>query len=148
MSFCALHFKRVRCHSQRLLLAKLFSHITSARKAKKSAIPHFRLKKVQNIKMWLSLRSFLKVHFYIYLFCVFVCFYKISFRNLILIMFCKWKRARFLKCVLFYRGGDLSVRWMSLFLPSSSWLCPSHSPSVHRSGNICPHISHHGFSMW
>ncbi|XP_017305703.1 putative homeodomain transcription factor 1 isoform X1 [Ictalurus punctatus] len=49
-----------RTYKQRLLLAKLFSHITSARKAKKSAIPHFRLKKVQNIKMWLSLRSFLK----------------------------------------------------------------------------------------
>ncbi|XP_046881601.1 putative homeodomain transcription factor 1 isoform X2 [Hypomesus transpacificus] len=49
-----------RTYIQRLLFAKLFSHITSARKAKKSEIPHFRLKKVQNIKMWLSLRSFLK----------------------------------------------------------------------------------------
>ncbi|XP_066528987.1 putative homeodomain transcription factor 1 [Hoplias malabaricus] len=49
-----------RTYKQRLLFAKLFSHITSARKAKKSGIPHFRLKKVQNIKMWLSLRSFLK----------------------------------------------------------------------------------------
>jgi hypothetical protein len=46
---------------QRLVFAKLFNHITSARKAKKSEIPHFRLKNVQNIKMWLSLRSFLKV---------------------------------------------------------------------------------------
>lgn len=46
---------------QRLLFAKYFSHLTSARKAKKSEIPHFRLKKVQNIKMWLSLRSFLRV---------------------------------------------------------------------------------------
>ncbi|CAF88623.1 unnamed protein product, partial [Tetraodon nigroviridis] len=45
---------------QRLLFAKYFSHITSARKAKKSEIPHFRLKKVKNIKMWLSLRSFLR----------------------------------------------------------------------------------------
>uniref|UniRef100_A0A671T4C8 Putative homeodomain transcription factor 1 n=1 Tax=Sinocyclocheilus anshuiensis TaxID=1608454 RepID=A0A671T4C8_9TELE len=43
-----------RTYKQRLLFAKLFSHITSARKAKKSEIPHFRLKKVQNIKMWLS----------------------------------------------------------------------------------------------
>uniref|UniRef100_A0A671T7S9 Putative homeodomain transcription factor 1 n=1 Tax=Sinocyclocheilus anshuiensis TaxID=1608454 RepID=A0A671T7S9_9TELE len=42
-----------RTYKQRLLFAKLFSHITSARKAKKSEIPHFRLKKVQNIKMWL-----------------------------------------------------------------------------------------------
>ncbi|XP_065811146.1 putative homeodomain transcription factor 1 isoform X1 [Labrus bergylta] len=49
-----------RTYQQRLLFAKYFSHLTSARKAKKSEIPHFRLKKVQNIKMWLSLRSFLR----------------------------------------------------------------------------------------
>ncbi|XP_077386344.1 putative homeodomain transcription factor 1 isoform X2 [Festucalex cinctus] len=49
-----------RTYKQRLLFAKHFSHLTSARKAKKSEIPHFRLKKVQNIKMWLSLRSFLR----------------------------------------------------------------------------------------
>ncbi|XP_036386945.1 putative homeodomain transcription factor 1 [Megalops cyprinoides] len=49
-----------RTYKQRLLFAKLFSHLTSARKAKKSEVPHFRLKKVQNIKIWLSLRSFLK----------------------------------------------------------------------------------------
>uniref|UniRef100_A0AAY4E8X3 PHTF1/2 N-terminal domain-containing protein n=1 Tax=Denticeps clupeoides TaxID=299321 RepID=A0AAY4E8X3_9TELE len=49
-----------RTYKQRLLFAKFFSHLTSARKAKKSEIPHFRLKKVQNIKIWLSLRSFLK----------------------------------------------------------------------------------------
>ncbi|XP_030632855.1 putative homeodomain transcription factor 1 [Chanos chanos] len=49
-----------RTYKQRLLFAKYFSHLTSARKAKKSEVPHFRLKKVQNIKMWLSLRSFLK----------------------------------------------------------------------------------------
>ncbi|XP_073184697.1 protein PHTF2 isoform X6 [Lepidochelys kempii] len=45
---------------QRLLFAKLFGHLTSARRARKSEIPHFRLKKVQNIKIWLSLRSYLK----------------------------------------------------------------------------------------
>ncbi|CAB1314872.1 unnamed protein product [Coregonus sp. 'balchen'] len=50
-----------RTYKQRLVFAKLFNHITSARKAKKWEIPHFRLKKVQNIKMWLSLRSFLKL---------------------------------------------------------------------------------------
>ncbi|XP_028854599.1 putative homeodomain transcription factor 1 isoform X2 [Denticeps clupeoides] len=50
-----------RTYKQRLLFAKFFSHLTSARKAKKSEIPHFRLKKVQNIKIWLSLRSFLKL---------------------------------------------------------------------------------------
>lgn len=49
-----------RTYKQRLLFAKFFSHLTSARKAKKSEVPHFRLKKVQNIKMWLSLRSFLR----------------------------------------------------------------------------------------
>ncbi|XP_075880975.1 putative homeodomain transcription factor 1 isoform X3 [Nelusetta ayraudi] len=49
-----------RTYKQRLVFAKFFSHLTSARKAKKSEIPHFRLKKVQNIKMWLSLRSFLR----------------------------------------------------------------------------------------
>lgn len=43
------------------MFAKLFSHITSARKARKYEIPHFRLKKVENIKIWLSLRSYLKV---------------------------------------------------------------------------------------
>ncbi|KAG8450869.1 hypothetical protein GDO86_003220, partial [Hymenochirus boettgeri] len=49
-----------RTYKQRFLIAKLFSHLTSARKALKSEIPHFRLKKVRNIKMWLSLRSYLK----------------------------------------------------------------------------------------
>lgn len=49
------------CVLQRLLFAKLFGHLTSARRARKSEVPHFRLKKVQNIKMWLSLRSYLKV---------------------------------------------------------------------------------------
>ncbi|XP_075052371.1 protein PHTF1 [Mixophyes fleayi] len=49
-----------RTYKQRFLIAKLFSHLTSARKALKSEIPHFRLKKVENIKMWLSLRSYLK----------------------------------------------------------------------------------------
>ncbi|XP_064491755.1 protein PHTF1-like isoform X4 [Pseudopipra pipra] len=49
-----------RTYKQRFLFAKLFSHITSARKARKYEIPHFRLKKVENIKIWLSLRSYLK----------------------------------------------------------------------------------------
>ncbi|KAJ3612491.1 hypothetical protein NHX12_020766 [Muraenolepis orangiensis] len=49
-----------RTYKQRLLLAKLFGHLTSGRRARKSEVPHFRLKKVQNIKMWLSLRSYLK----------------------------------------------------------------------------------------
>ncbi|XP_032810133.1 protein PHTF2 isoform X3 [Petromyzon marinus] len=49
-----------KTYKQRYLFAKLFGHLTSARRARKSEIPHFRLKKVQNIKMWLSLRSYLK----------------------------------------------------------------------------------------
>ena len=44
----------------RFLYAKLFSHLTSARRARKSLIPHFRLNKVRNIKAWLSVRSYLK----------------------------------------------------------------------------------------
>ena len=45
---------------QRFILAKLFSHLTSFRRARKSNIPHFRLNKVRNIKAWLSIRSYLK----------------------------------------------------------------------------------------
>ncbi|TNN25224.1 putative homeodomain transcription factor 2 [Liparis tanakae] len=50
-----------RTYKQRLMFAKLFGHLTSGRRARKSEVPHFRLKKVQNIKMWLSLRSYLKL---------------------------------------------------------------------------------------
>lgn len=35
-----------RTFTQRLLYAKLFSHLTSSRRARKSEIPHFRLNKV------------------------------------------------------------------------------------------------------
>ncbi|CAH1108072.1 unnamed protein product, partial [Psylliodes chrysocephalus] len=49
-----------RTFKQRLLYAKLFSHLTSSRRAKKSELPHFRLNKVINIKTWLSVRSYLK----------------------------------------------------------------------------------------
>ena len=50
-----------RTFKQRFLYAKLFSHLTSARRARKSDLPHFRLNKVRNIKTWLSVRSYLKV---------------------------------------------------------------------------------------
>ena len=50
-----------KTYKQRFLFAKLFSRITSFRKAKKSGIPHFRLNKVRNIKTWLSVRSYLQV---------------------------------------------------------------------------------------
>lgn len=49
-----------RTFKQRFLYAKLFSHITSSRRARKSDVPHFRLNKVRNIKTWLSVRSYLK----------------------------------------------------------------------------------------
>ena len=52
-----------RTYKQRLLYAKLFSHLTSTRRARKSDLPHFRLNKVINIKTWLSVRSYLKVKF-------------------------------------------------------------------------------------
>uniref|UniRef100_T1ITP0 PHTF1/2 N-terminal domain-containing protein n=1 Tax=Strigamia maritima TaxID=126957 RepID=T1ITP0_STRMM len=51
-----------RTFKQRFLYAKLFSHLTSSRRARKSDIPHFRLNKVGNIKTWLSVRSYLKRH--------------------------------------------------------------------------------------
>ena len=46
---------------QRLLYAKYFTYLTSAKRAQKYELPHFRLNKVRNIKTWLSLRSYLKV---------------------------------------------------------------------------------------
>jgi len=49
-----------RTFKQRLLHAKYFCHLTSARRARASDLPHFRLNKVQNIKSWLSIRSSLK----------------------------------------------------------------------------------------
>ncbi|GAB0086776.1 Protein phtf [Sergentomyia squamirostris] len=49
-----------RTFKQRFLYAKLFSHLTSSRRAQKSELPHFRLNKVRNIKTWLSVRSYLK----------------------------------------------------------------------------------------
>ena len=45
---------------KRFLYAKYFTHLTSSRRAKKSLLPHFRLKKVQNIRVWLALRSYLR----------------------------------------------------------------------------------------
>ena len=45
---------------KRFLYSKYFTHLTSSRRAKKSLLPHFRLKKVQNIRVWLALRSYLR----------------------------------------------------------------------------------------
>lgn len=64
MLSCCLFFLLAvaeRTYKQRLLYAKLFSHLTSSRRARKSDLPHFRLNKVRNIKTWLSVRSYLKV---------------------------------------------------------------------------------------
>ena len=49
-----------RIFKQRFLCAKRFSYLTSARRARKYDLPHFRLNKVLNIKSWLSIRSCLK----------------------------------------------------------------------------------------
>nr|XP_026693792.1 putative homeodomain transcription factor 1 [Ciona intestinalis] len=49
-----------RTFQRRFFFAKYFTHVTSSRRAKKSELPHFRLKKVQNIMLWLSLRSYLQ----------------------------------------------------------------------------------------
>ncbi|XP_071040164.1 protein PHTF2 isoform X2 [Parasteatoda tepidariorum] len=46
--------------TQRFLYAKHFCYLTSSRRAKRSDLPHFRLNKVKNIKIWLSIRSYLK----------------------------------------------------------------------------------------
>ncbi|GFT30844.1 putative homeodomain transcription factor 2 [Nephila pilipes] len=45
---------------QRFLYAKHFCYLTSSRRAKRSDLPHFRLNKVRNIKIWLSIRSYMK----------------------------------------------------------------------------------------
>jgi len=49
-----------RAFRRKFMIAKLFSQITSTRRATKSNIPHFRLYKVRNIKGWLCVRSFLR----------------------------------------------------------------------------------------
>eukprot|EP00794_Sanderia_malayensis_P012027 gene12027-13269_t len=49
-----------RAYKMRYLYAKYFGALTSARKARRNCLPHFRLHKVRHIKTWLSLRSFLK----------------------------------------------------------------------------------------
>ncbi|KNC70447.1 hypothetical protein SARC_17023, partial [Sphaeroforma arctica JP610] len=66
--FCVVFALAVAEHTyfQRFLYAKYFSALTSARRGRRYGLPHFRLHKVRNtlcitnIKMWLSLRSFLK----------------------------------------------------------------------------------------
>ncbi|KAF7233368.1 hypothetical protein EG68_05477 [Paragonimus skrjabini miyazakii] len=49
-----------RTFQQRLLYAKYFFSLTSARRARKYRVPHFRLNKLRHIKCWLTLRSYLK----------------------------------------------------------------------------------------
>ena len=50
----------LRAYYHRLMFAKMFSRLTSARRAQKHNLPHFRLFKTKNIKIWLTLRSYLK----------------------------------------------------------------------------------------
>ncbi|KAI7684958.1 Putative homeodomain transcription factor, partial [Sarcoptes scabiei] len=49
-----------RTFKQRFLYSKYFSHLTRRDRAKRSQIPHFRLHKVRNLKIWLSVRSYLR----------------------------------------------------------------------------------------
>lgn len=62
--FSTLFFVMLRAAQQtyrrRFLYAKYFTHLTSGRRAKKSLIAHFRLNKVQHIRVWLALRSYLR----------------------------------------------------------------------------------------
>ncbi|KAF6025332.1 PHTF1 [Bugula neritina] len=58
--FCFLISVAEKSYWQRLQFAKFFCYLTSARKSCKHGVPHFRLNKVKNIKIWLSLRAYLK----------------------------------------------------------------------------------------
>ncbi|KAG5454005.1 hypothetical protein CSKR_102079 [Clonorchis sinensis] len=49
-----------RTFQQRLLYAKYFFSLTSARRARKYRVPQFRLNKLSHVKCWLTLRSYLK----------------------------------------------------------------------------------------
>ncbi|XP_075241865.1 uncharacterized protein LOC142336804 isoform X2 [Convolutriloba macropyga] len=51
-----------RTYLQRYYYSKYLYRLTSSRKARKCEIPHFRLTKVRNIKMWLYIRFKLKAH--------------------------------------------------------------------------------------
>ena len=44
-------------YRRRFLYAKYFGKLTSSRRARKAQLPHFRLYKIDNIRVWLSLRS-------------------------------------------------------------------------------------------
>ena len=44
-----------------MFYAKYFCYLTSNRKTRKYNLPHFRLSSVENVKTWLSIRSYLKV---------------------------------------------------------------------------------------
>jgi len=61
---CMLFFSMLtiaeRTLNQRFLHAKYFCYLTSNRRARKHNLPHFRLGKVENIKTWLSVRSYMK----------------------------------------------------------------------------------------
>ncbi len=56
---CLAHAEEA--YHARLLSAKFFGALTSSRRARRYGLPHFRLHKVNNIKMWLAVRSFLRV---------------------------------------------------------------------------------------
>jgi hypothetical protein len=51
-----------RCESQRCLRAKYFAALTSRGKSRRFGVPHLRLHTVENVRMWLALRSHLRHH--------------------------------------------------------------------------------------
>ena len=51
-----------RCESQRCLRAKYFGALTSRGKSRRFELPHLRLHTVENVRMWLTLRSHLRNH--------------------------------------------------------------------------------------
>ncbi|XP_063691004.1 protein PHTF1-like isoform X2 [Bolinopsis microptera] len=58
--FFTLFVVAERTYVQRYLYAKFFNALTTMRRAKQYGLPHFRLRSIQNIKAWLSLRSVLR----------------------------------------------------------------------------------------
>ena len=59
-AFATLLSSAEEAYRSRYLSAKYFAALTSARRAHRFKLPHFRLHKISHIKMWLSLRSFLR----------------------------------------------------------------------------------------
>ena len=57
LAFCKMFSVAEDTFHRRYLYAKYFAALTSSRRARKAGLPHFRLNKVEHIKIWLQLRS-------------------------------------------------------------------------------------------